>query len=83
MCFSKGCACPDDNLSDPIQNGRLINDLLNVAIFLSAENVKTHVSRKRSEIERFRRNFSPTGYLCGVSILIFKKILSRQIWRPF
>ena len=41
--------------SDPIQNGRLINDLLNVTIFLNAENAKTHLSQKRSEIEQFRR----------------------------
>ena len=39
-------------VSDPIQNGRLINDLLNVTIFLNAENAKTHLSQKRSEIER-------------------------------
>ena len=30
--------------SDPIQNGRLINDLLNVTIFLNAEKTKTRVS---------------------------------------
>ena len=43
--------------SDPIQNGQLINDLLNVTIFLNTENAKTHLSRKRSEIEQFRGKF--------------------------
>ena len=45
-CFSKRCACPDDNFtyksftcgSDPIKNGQLTNDLLNVNIFLNNEN---------------------------------------------
>ena len=35
------------------------------------------------EIERFQRNFWPTGYLCRVAMPIFKKILSRQKWWPF
>ena len=44
--------------SDPIQNGRLINDymtyyLLKATIFLNAENAKMHLSRKRSKIEQF------------------------------
>ena len=43
--------------SDPIQNGRLINDLLKATIFLKAENAKVHLSRKRSKIEQFRRKF--------------------------
>ena len=41
------------------------------------------ISRKPCKIERFRRIFWPTGYLCRVAIPIFKKILSRQKWRPF
>ena len=36
--------------SDPLQNGCLINDLRNVTIFLNAENAKTHLSQKRSEM---------------------------------
>ena len=47
------------------------------------QNTKMPLSRKPCEIERFRQNFWPRGYLCGVSTPIFKKILSRQIWRPF
>ena len=41
------------------------------------------ISRKPCKIERFRRNFWPTGYICRVAMVIFKKILSRQKWRPF
>ena len=84
ICFSKGCAFPDDNLksmspihikcgkyvcyidvwksltfgSDPIQNGRLINDLLNVTIFLNAENAfisETERDRAISTKNLFRR----------------------------
>ena len=41
------------------------------------------ISRKPCKIERFRRNFWPTGYICRVAMPIFKKILSHQKWRPF
>ena len=41
------------------------------------------ISRKPCKIERFRRNFWPTGYICRVAMPIFKKIFSRQKWRPF
>ena len=42
------------------------------------------ISRKPYEIERFRRNLWPTGYLCRVAIPIFKNnFLSCQIWQPF
>ena len=41
------------------------------------------ISQKPCKIERFRRNFWPTGYICRVAMPIFKKILSRQKWRPF
>ena len=45
--------------------------------------IKMVISRKPCKIERFRRNFLPTGYICRVAMPIFKKILSRQKWRPF
>ena len=47
------------------------------------QNIKMLISRKPCKIERFRRNFWPAGYLCRVPMPIFKKILSRQKWRPF
>ena len=34
-------------------------------------------------MERFHRNFRPTGYLSSVLLAIFKKISSSHIWRPF
>ena len=47
------------------------------------QNIKMLISRKSCKIERFRQNFWPTGYICRVAMPIFKKILSRQKWRPF
>ena len=35
------------------------------------------------EIERFRQNFRPTGYLSIVLLVIFKKFSPPQKWRPF
>ena len=35
------------------------------------------------EIERFRRNFRPTGYLRNVLLAIFKKFSPPQKWQPF
>ena len=35
------------------------------------------------EVERFRRNFRPTGYLSNVPLAIFKKFSSSQKWQPF
>ena len=47
------------------------------------QNIKMLISRKPYYIERFQRNFWPTGYLCRVLIPIFKKFLSCQKWQPF
>ena len=41
------------------------------------------ISPKPCEIERFCRNFRPTGYLRNVLFAIFKKISPPQKWRPF
>ena len=41
------------------------------------------ISPKPCEIEWFRRNFRPTGYLRNVLFAIFKKISPPQKWRPF
>ena len=41
------------------------------------------ISPKPCEIERFRRNFRPTGYIRNVIFAIFKKISPPQKWRPF
>ena len=41
------------------------------------QNTKMLISRKPCEIERFRWNFWPVGYLCRVSTLILKKILKK------
>ena len=53
--------------------------ILNFRIF--AKNGK--ISLKPCEIERFRRNFRPTGYLRNVLLAIFKKFSPPQKWRPF
>ena len=37
----------------------------------------------RAILTKFWQNFWPTGYLWRVAMPIFKKILSRQKWRPF
>ena len=41
------------------------------------------ISPKPCEIERFRRNFRPTGYLRNVIFAIFKKNFPPPKWRPF
>ena len=47
------------------------------------QNTKLLLSPLLCEIERFRRNFRPTGYLTKVLFAIFKKISPPQKWRPF
>ena len=41
------------------------------------------ISPKPCEIERFRRNFRPTGYVRNVLLAIFQKFSPPQKWRPF
>ena len=57
--------------------------ILNFRIF--AKNGKTQICfyLLNCEIERFRRNFQPTGYLRSVIFAIFKKFSPPQKWRPF
>ena len=40
------------------------------------------LSPKPCEVERFWRNFRPTGYLSNILLAIFKKISHPQKWRP-
>ena len=47
------------------------------------QNTKLLLSPLPCEIERFRHNFRPTGYLRKVLFAIFKKISPPQKWRPF
>ena len=54
--------------------------ILNSRIF--AKNGKTQISFY-SEIERFRQNFRPTGYLSIILLVILKKFSPPQKWRPF
>ena len=57
--------------------------ILNFRIF--AKNGKTQICfyLLNCEIERFRRNFRPTGYLRSVLFAIFQKFSPPQKWRPF
>ena len=64
-----------------IHNGRLINDLLIVTIFLNAENTWMNLSRKWSEINQFYENFDPQG-ICIVYWQFLQKLFSRHFWRP-
>ena len=41
------------------------------------------ISLTKGDIERFRWNFRPTGYLRNIIFAIFKKISTPQKWRPF
>ena len=41
------------------------------------------ISPKPCEIERFRHNFRPTGYLRNVLFAIFQKFSPPQKWQPF
>ena len=50
---------------------------------LKWQNTKLLLSPKPCEIERFRRNFQPTGYLRNVLLAIFKKFSPPQKWWPF
>ena len=47
------------------------------------QNINLLLSPWPCEIERFRQNFRPTGYLSIVLLVIFKKFSSPQKWRPF
>ena len=58
--------------------------ILNFRIF--AKNGKTQICfylLNPCEIERFRQNFRPTGYLSIVFLAIFKKFSPPLKWRPF
>ena len=47
------------------------------------QNTNLLLSPYPCEIERFRQNFRPTGYLSIVFLTIFKKSSPPQKWRPF
>ena len=47
------------------------------------QNTNMLLSPYPCEIERFCRNFRPTGYLSIVLLVIFKKFSPPQKWRPF
>ena len=58
--------------------------ILNFRIFAQKlQNTKMLIFRKPCYIERFRRNFLSSGYLCRVAMPIFKEKISRKKWRPF
>ena len=56
--------------------------ILNFRIF--SKNAKTqNCFYLPCEIERFHRNFRPTGYLSNVLLAVFKKFSPPHIWRPY
>ena len=58
--------------------------ILNFRIFAKKwQNTNWLLSPEPCEIEQFRRNFRPTGYVRKVLFAILKKISPPQKWRPF